>query len=192
MKILFSSLAFIEQHKRLSRIRGELVQFRALKVTCVLVSLACPISSDVLINANHSEESLVNEPMNCAPTAQGLPFAPIAVPPTAELPIAPAFAAGLPIAPATIPLPVLAVPIAYAIFFHQPRHRHEILSTDAVSSLQTAWTDLTPSLDHQDSGPHPRGQPPIQQQSSVLTINSRRCSSRAKNSREHTVRNYSC
>ena len=28
-------------------IRGKLVEFRALKVTCVLVSLACPISSDV-------------------------------------------------------------------------------------------------------------------------------------------------
>jgi len=44
-------------------IRGELVEFRALKVTCVLVSLACPISPDVLINANRSEESLgVAEP----------------------------------------------------------------------------------------------------------------------------------
>jgi hypothetical protein len=32
--------------------------------------------------------------------------------PTAELPIAPAFAAGLPIAPATIPLSALALPIA--------------------------------------------------------------------------------
>jgi len=105
----------------------------------------------VLINAKRSEKSLVNEPMHCAPTAQGLPFAPIAELPTAELPIAPAFAAGLPIAPATIPLPALAVPIAYANSpQQQPRHRHEILSTDAVSSLQTAWTDLTPSLDHQD------------------------------------------
>jgi len=106
----------------------------------------------VLINANRSEESLVNEPMNCAPTeiAYGPLLAPTAVPPTAELPIAPAFAAGLPIAPATIPVPALAVPIAYANSPHQPRHRHEILSTDAVSSLQTAWTDLTPSLDHQD------------------------------------------
>jgi len=42
------------------------------------------------------------------------------------------------------------VPIAYTNSPHQPRHRHEILSTDAVSSLQTAWTHLTPSLDHQD------------------------------------------
>jgi len=114
------------------------------------VSLACPIPSDVLINAKYSEESLVNEPMNCAPTAQGLLFAPIGVLPTAELPITPAFA-GLPIAPATIPLPALAVPIAYANSpQQQPSHHHEILSTDAVSSLQTAWTDLTPSLDHQD------------------------------------------
>ena len=89
--------------------------------------------------------------MNCAPIeAHGLPSAPIAVLPTAELPIAPAFAAGLPIAPGTIPLPALAVPIAYANSPYQPRHRHKILSTDAVSSLQTAWTDLTPSLDHQD------------------------------------------
>jgi len=116
------------------------------------VSLACPISSDLWIDANRSEESLVNEPMNCAPTeiAYGPLLAPTAVPPTAELPIAPAFAAGLPIAPATIPLPALAVPIAYANSPHQPRHHHEILSTDAVSPLQTAWTDLTPSLDHQD------------------------------------------
>ena len=115
------------------------------------MSLACPISSDVLINAERSEESLVNEPMNCAPISDaGLPFAPIAVLPTAELPIAPALAAGLPIAPATIPLPALAVPIAYSNSPQQHRHRHEILSTDAVYSLQIAWTDLTPSLDHQD------------------------------------------
>ena len=79
-----------------------------------------------------------------------MPLAPIAVLPTAELPIAPAFAAGLPIPPATIPLPALPVPIAYANSPQQPLHLHEILSTDAVSSLQTAWTDLIPSLDHQD------------------------------------------
>jgi len=91
--------------------------------------------------------TLVNEPINCAPTAHGLPFAPIAVLLTAELPIAPAFA----ITSATIPLPAIAVPIAYANSpQQQPRHRHEILFTDEVSSLQTAWTDLTPSLDHQD------------------------------------------
>jgi len=61
LKILFfSSLASIEQYKRLSRIRGELVEFRALKVTCVLVSLACPISSDVFINPQRSEESLLS------------------------------------------------------------------------------------------------------------------------------------
>jgi len=90
--------------------------------------------------------------MNCAPiyTAHRLPFAPIAVLPTTELPIAPAFAAGLPIAPATIPLPALPVPIAYANSPPQHRHRHEILFTDEFYSLQTAWTDLTPSLDHQD------------------------------------------
>jgi len=41
-----------------SRIRGELVELRALKVTSVFVSLACPISSEVLINAERSEESL--------------------------------------------------------------------------------------------------------------------------------------
>ena len=111
------------------------------------------------------DEPLINEPMNCAPTIQGmqslpgcpsrlhlppgclsrlplyrcrhslcqsqptadlpiapafaagLPIAPaehvcVIFEPTAELPIAPAFAAGLPIAPATIPLPALAVPIA--------------------------------------------------------------------------------
>jgi len=66
-------------------------------------------------------------PVNCAPTAQGIhspPGCPLHLPlyrcqrslcqsqPTAELPIAAAFAAGLPIAPATIPLPALAVPIA--------------------------------------------------------------------------------
>jgi len=32
--------------------------FGSLKVTCVHVSLACPISSDVFIHARHSEESL--------------------------------------------------------------------------------------------------------------------------------------
>ena len=113
------------------------------------MSLACPICSDVLINANSSEESLINEPMNCAPTeiAYGPLLAPTAVPPTAELPITPA--SGLPIAPATFPLPALAVPIAYANSSQQPRHCHQILSTDAVSSLQTAW-DLTLLLDHQD------------------------------------------
>jgi len=61
LKILFSvsrPRVLIEQYKRRSRIRGELVEFRALKVTCVFVSLACPISSDVLINAKRSEESL--------------------------------------------------------------------------------------------------------------------------------------
>jgi len=42
------------------------------------------------------------------PTAE-LPIAPAFA---AGLPIAPAFAAGLPIAPATIPLPALALPIA--------------------------------------------------------------------------------
>jgi len=52
------SRVLIEQYKRRSRIRGELVEFRASKVTCVLVSLACPISSDVLINAKRSKESL--------------------------------------------------------------------------------------------------------------------------------------
>jgi len=38
------------------RNRGELVNF---KVTCTLVSLACPISFDVSIHAKRSEESLV-------------------------------------------------------------------------------------------------------------------------------------
>jgi len=90
--------------------------------------------------------------MNCAPTeiAVGLPSAPTAVSPTAGLPTGPAFAAGLPIAPATTPLPALAVPIAYTNSPQQPLHRHETLSTNAVSSLQSAWTDLTPPLDHQD------------------------------------------
>jgi len=90
----------------------------------------------VLINAKRSEELQVNEPMNCTPiyTAHGLPFAPIAVLPTAELPIAPAFAAGLPITPDTIPLPALAVPIAYANSPQQHRHCHEILSTDTKPS----------------------------------------------------------
>ena len=53
--------------------------------------------------------------MNCAPTeiaADGPLLAPTAVPPTAELPIVPAFADGLPITPATTPLLALAVPIA--------------------------------------------------------------------------------
>ena len=116
------------------------------------MSLACPISSDVFINAKRSEESLVMSPVNCTPDeiAYWPPLAPTAVPPTAELPTGPAFAAGLPIASATTPLQALAVPIIYANSPQQPRHRHETLSTNAVSSLQTAWTDLTPSLDHQD------------------------------------------
>jgi len=103
-------------------------------------------------NAKRSQELKVNEPMNCATAeiAYGQLLAPTAVPPTAELPTGPAFATRLPITPATIPLPALAVPIAHANSPQQPRHHHEILSTNAVSSLQTAWTDLTPSLDHQD------------------------------------------
>jgi len=58
----FSSLVSIEQYKRLLRIRGELVEFRVLKVTCVLVSqsLTCPISSDVIINAKSSEKSMLS------------------------------------------------------------------------------------------------------------------------------------
>ena len=56
--LFFMSCGLIEQDKRRSRIRGELVEFGALKVTCVLVSLACPISSDVLTNAKRSKESL--------------------------------------------------------------------------------------------------------------------------------------
>jgi len=116
------------------------------------VSLACPISSDELINTKRSEESLVMSSVSCAPISDAGPVALIAVLPTAKLLIAHALAAGLPIAPATIPLPALAVPIAYANFPQQHRHSHEIriLSTDAAYSLQTAWTDLTPSLDHQD------------------------------------------
>ena len=33
---------------------ARLVEFRALNITCVLVSLACPISSDVFIYAKRS------------------------------------------------------------------------------------------------------------------------------------------
>ena len=44
--------------RRLWRIRGEIVEFRTLRVTCVLVSLSCPISSDVFIHAKRSEDSL--------------------------------------------------------------------------------------------------------------------------------------
>ena len=39
MNILFFSLAFIEKHKRLSRIRGELVEFQSIKVSYVLLCL---------------------------------------------------------------------------------------------------------------------------------------------------------
>jgi len=70
---------------------------------------------------------------------------------TAGPPTAPAVAlptAGPPIAPATTPL-ALAVPVACANSPWQSRHRSEILSADTVSSLQTAWTDLTPSLDEE-------------------------------------------
>ena len=120
------------------RTRGELVEFRTLKVTYVLVSLACPISSDVFINAKRhgSEESLVMSPMNCAPYNEinaWLPIAPTVASPTA----------GTPITPATTPLPALAVPVAYANSPQQPGHRSKTLSTHAVSfSLQ--WMD-TPS-----------------------------------------------
>jgi len=44
----------------------RLVEFRALNITCVLVSLACPImmSSDVFIHAKRSEKSLLAVPAN--------------------------------------------------------------------------------------------------------------------------------
>jgi len=63
--------------------------------------------------------------------------------------------AGSPLAPAVastfaLSTPALAVPVAYAISPTHPRHCSEFVSADAVSSLQAAWKDLTPLLDHQD------------------------------------------
>jgi len=55
-----------------------------------------------------------------------------------------------PIAPAIIS-PALAVPAIYADSPHLSRHRSETLSSGDISLLQVAWTDLTPSLDHQDT-----------------------------------------
>jgi len=58
--------------------------------------------------------------------------------------------AGPPITPAIIP-PALAVPAIYADCPHLSRHRSETLSNKDISLLLVAWTDLTPSLDHQDT-----------------------------------------
>ena len=78
---------------------------------------------------------------SCAPhDATGLPTAPAVVPPNA----------GPPIAPAISP-PALAVPAVYADSPYLSRHRSDTLSSGDISLLQVAWTDLTPSLDHQDT-----------------------------------------
>jgi len=71
---------------------------------------------------------------------------------TAGLPAAPAVAfstAGPLIAPVST-TPALAVLVAYADSFQQSCRHSEILSAETVSSLQTSWTILTPSLDRQD------------------------------------------
>ena len=76
---------------------------------------------------------------SCAPyDATALPTAPAVVPPNA----------GPPIAPAITP-PALAVPAIYANSPHLFRQRSETLCSEDISLLQVAWTDLTPSLDHQ-------------------------------------------
>jgi len=79
---------------------------------------------------------------NCAPHCDvaGPPTAPAVVPSNA----------GQPIAAAIIP-PALAVPAIYVDSPHLSQHRSEILSSGDMSLLQVAWTDLTPSLDHQDT-----------------------------------------
>ena len=78
---------------------------------------------------------------SCAPyDATALPAAPAVVPPNA----------GPPIAPAITP-PALAVPAIYADSPHLFRQRSETLCSEDISLLQVAWTDLTPSLDHQDT-----------------------------------------
>ena len=55
-----------------------------------------------------------------------------------------------PIAPAIIPR-ALAVPTIYADSPYLSRHRSETLSIGDISLLHFAWTDLTPSLDYQDT-----------------------------------------
>ena len=72
--------------------------------------------------------------------ATALPTAPAVVPLTA----------GPPIAPAINP-PAFAVPAIYADSPHLFRQRSETLYSEDISLLQVAWTDLTPSLDHQDT-----------------------------------------
>ena len=163
-------------------------------LTCLLpclVSLACPISSDVLINAKCSEESLVNESMICAPVYDaGLPFAPIAVLSTAELPICACTrrraayrachhpAAGARCAHCIRKFSAATSPSSRDLF-----HQRSLLIANCLDAFDTIVSS---------SGHHPRGQPPTRQQPSALTISSRRCFSRAKNLREHTVGNYSC
>jgi len=78
---------------------------------------------------------------SCAPhDATGLPTAPTVVPLTA----------GPPIAPAITP-PAFAVSSIYADSPHLSRHRSETLCSEDIDLLQVAWTELTPSLDHQDT-----------------------------------------
>jgi len=77
--------------------------------------------------------------------AAGLPIAPaeyvcVIFAPTAELPMAPAFAAGLHIAPATIPLPALAVPIAT---YCRAVHRACIRRRAAYRACQTRGAAAT-------------------------------------------------
>ena len=57
MKILFFSLAFIEKHKRLSRIRGELVEFKSIKVSHVLLCLLLvppPLTCQLMLNVQRN------------------------------------------------------------------------------------------------------------------------------------------
>jgi len=153
-----SRLADGDKSWRGSEVR--LVKFRALNLTCILVSLACPISSDVFIHAKRSEESLVNEPCffmeghsnSYAPfcDAAGLPAAPAVALPTARPPIA----------PATTP-PVLAVPVTYANSPRQSRHHNRVRNHSwecgfAFANYLGGLDTLAGSSSH-----HPRGQPPV-------------------------------
>jgi len=107
--------------------------------------------------------------------------------------------AGPPTAPASPPgrpscLPLLRcrrslcqlhtrIPLSSLVTATRLFHSRSIIFGNCLDGFDTiAWS----------SGLQPRGKSPIWQQSNALTISSGRCSSRAKNSREHTVSNYSC
>ena len=124
------------------------MEFRALKVTCVLVSLACPTFSDVSIHAQRSEKPLVMRPCrriehggSCAPHDVAGPLtAPAVAPPNT----------GPPIASAIIP-PALAVPAIYAdspylsdgALLARRAQANEVSAAAAFETAQTLASELS-------------------------------------------------